>query len=161
MLSAIMVMTEEIKADQTKCYALALSSGDESAAYQAGALSGIFNSNLQPTDYQYDAISGISGGALNAVMLASFAKGSEKDAATRIEKFWVDASNSQLYKNWIGGISRGLFFEGGLYNSAPLEDFLKSQFNNVTIERKLDVGIVDVADGTYKDFSELNSKYRK
>jgi predicted acylesterase/phospholipase RssA len=94
MLSAIMVMTEEIKADQTKCYALALSSGDESAAYQAGALSGIFNSNLQPTDYQYDAISGISGGALNAVMLASFAKGSEKDAATRIEKFWVDASNS-------------------------------------------------------------------
>lgn len=51
MLSAIMVMTEEIKADQTKCYALALSSGDESAAYQAGALSGIFNSNLQPTDY--------------------------------------------------------------------------------------------------------------
>jgi hypothetical protein len=46
MLSAIMVMTEEIKADQSKCYALALSSGDESAAYQAGALSGIFNSDL-------------------------------------------------------------------------------------------------------------------
>lgn len=89
-------------------------------------------------------------------MLASFAKGGEKDAANRIEKFWVDASNSQLYKNWIGGITRGLFFEGGLYNSAPLEDFLKSQFSNVSIERKLDVGIVDVADGTYKDFSELN-----
>lgn len=59
-------------------------------------------------------------------MLASFPKGSEKEAASRIEKFWVDASNSQLYKNWIGGITRGLFFEGGLYNSAPMEDFLKS-----------------------------------
>mmetsp|Transcript_29881 Transcript_29881/g.45685 ORF Transcript_29881/g.45685 Transcript_29881/m.45685 type:complete len:222 (-) Transcript_29881:40-705(-) len=73
-----------------------------------------------------------------------------------MEKFWVDASNSKLYKNWLGGIARGLFFEGGLYNSAPLEDFLKKEFIDVNIKRSLDLGIVDVLDGDYKDFSDKN-----
>ena len=49
-----------------------------------------------------------------------------------------------------------MFFEGGLYNSAPLEDFLKDQFTDVSIQRKLDIGIVDVVDGTYRDFSDSN-----
>lgn len=72
-LSVFLSLTNKAEAVQEgKCYALALSSGDEAAAYQAGALSGIFTSNLSQSEYSYDAISGISGGALNAVMLASF-----------------------------------------------------------------------------------------
>jgi predicted acylesterase/phospholipase RssA len=140
-----------------KCHALAFSSGDESAAYQAGALAGLVNSDkLQPEDYAYDSVSGISGGAINAVLLSSFAKGQEQAAATKMEQFWIDASNTKLYKEWLGGITRGLFFEGGLYNSAPLEDFLGKEFKNVDIHRKLDIGIVDVVDGSYKDFSDQN-----
>jgi predicted acylesterase/phospholipase RssA len=73
-----------------------------------------------------------------------------------MEQFWIDASNTKLYKEWLGGITRGLFFEGGLYNSAPLEDFLGKEFKNVDIQRKLDIGIVDVVDGSYKDFSDQN-----
>ena len=73
-----------------------------------------------------------------------------------MEQFWTDASSTTLYKNWLGGIARGLFFEGGLYNSAPLEDFLKKEFTNLTMHRKLDIGIVDVLDGSYKDFSDAN-----
>lgn len=49
-----------------------------------------------------------------------------------MEKLWTDASNTKLYKDWFGGIARGLFFEGGLYNSAPLEDFLKKEYTNIT-----------------------------
>jgi len=33
---------------------------------------------------------------------------------------------------------------------------LTAQFKNVKIERKLDIGIVDVVDGSYKDFSDTN-----
>jgi predicted acylesterase/phospholipase RssA len=140
-----------------KCRALAFSSGDESAAYQAGAMAGIVGSDkLQPEDYAYDSVSGISGGALNAVLFATFGKGDEKAAAAKMEQFWIDASNSKLYKDWLGGITRGLFFEGGLYNSAPLEDFLTKEFKGATIKRALDVGIVDVLDGSYKDFSNQN-----
>lgn len=90
------------------------------------------------------------------MLLANYSKGDEGTAAERMETFWRDASNSKLYKDWLGGIARGLFFEGGLYNSAPLEDFLAKEFTNVEIKRKLDIGIVDVLDGSYRDFSDKN-----
>ena len=59
-----------------KCHALALSSGDEGSAYQAGALAGIVNATAAE-DHAYDSVSGVSGGALNAVMLANTTKGNE------------------------------------------------------------------------------------
>jgi predicted acylesterase/phospholipase RssA len=142
-------------ADAGRCHAVAFSSGDQDAAYQAGALKGITTSSkLTAADYAYDAVSGVSGGALNAVLLSSFAKGQEDAAADRMEQFWRDGANASLYKNWFGGIARGLFFEGGLYNSAPLEDFIKREFKDVKMNRKVDIGIVDVLDGSYKDFSQ-------
>ena len=145
----------QAQAPPEKCHALAFSSGDEGAAYQAGAIHGIVNSGKVPaTEYAYDSVSGISGGAINAVLLSSFEKGDEAAAAEKMEAFWRDAANNKLYKSWLGGITRGLFFEGGLYNSAPLEDFLKKEFANVDIHRKLDIGIVDVTDGSYQDFSD-------
>ena len=74
--ASIVASIATVEAQSGKCLALALSSGDESAAYQAGALSGIVGSDkLNPEDYTYDSVSGISGGALNAVLLASFEKG--------------------------------------------------------------------------------------
>jgi predicted acylesterase/phospholipase RssA len=61
--------------DSPKCYALALGQGDENAAYQVGVLKGLItNGKLSPGEVAYDAVSGISAGAVNAVMLASFAK---------------------------------------------------------------------------------------
>lgn len=73
-----------------------------------------------------------------------------------MEEFWRTASNNQLYRSWFGGITRGLFFEGGLYNSAPLEDFLKKEFSSYTNQRPLDMGIVDVVTGSYKEFDSEN-----
>lgn len=139
------------------CYAVALSSGDETAAYQAGALNGIFKSTkLSSEEKQYSSVSGISGGALNAAILTNYTKGDELAAAARMEKLWTDASNTQLYKDWFGGIARGLFFEGGLYNSAPLENFLKKEYSSIKPNRHLNLGIVDVVNGDYKQFSETN-----
>jgi len=37
-----------------------------------------------------------------------------------------------------------------------MEDFLKAKFADVSMKRKLDIGIVDVKDGSYRDFSEKN-----
>ena len=34
-------------------------------------------------------------------------------------------------------MARGLFFESGLYNNAPLENFIKSKFDNLKIESKI------------------------
>ena len=61
-----------------------------------------------------------------------------------------------MYKNWLGGVAQGLFFKGGLYNSDPLKAFLKKEFQGTTIHRDMNIGIVDVVDGSYKDFSDAN-----
>lgn len=145
----------EEEATNGKCYALGLSSGDENAVYQVGALAGLMQAH-GAGEVGYDAISGIGGGAINAVLFGSFDKGQEKDATDRMLQFWKDASNTPLYKDWLGGVSRGLFFEGGIYNSAPLEDFLKKEFSDVTLKRAVDVGITKVEDGKYNDYSDEN-----
>ena len=110
-----------------KCYVLALSSGQESSAFQAGALQGLL-SKLPAAQVAYDAVSGNTGGAYNAVILASYAKGDEASAATRMAQFWIDAGNSKLYQNWWGGVIDGLFTKGGIYDSAPMKDFIKKEF---------------------------------
>jgi predicted acylesterase/phospholipase RssA len=54
-----------------KCYAVAFSSGDQSAAYQAGVLKGLVAQNGAEL-HAYSAVSGISGGAVNAAILGSY-----------------------------------------------------------------------------------------
>jgi predicted acylesterase/phospholipase RssA len=132
-----------------------LSSGDESSVYQAGVIAGLVNASA-PDDVAWDAVSGVSGGALNAVLLSNFAKGDEKSAVDKLHSFWTDAGRTDLYKSWLGGVVRGLFFEGGIYNSKPLEDFIKKEFKDVSPKRAMDIGITNVQDGSYVDFSDKN-----
>lgn len=75
-----------VQAGDQKCRAIAFSSGDEDSAYQAGVMKGITTSDkLTAEDRSYDAVSGISGGAINAVLLSEYAKGEEATAADRME----------------------------------------------------------------------------
>ena len=63
-----------------KCYALALSSGQENAAYQAGVLQGLLN-KVPADQLRYSAVSGIAGGAVNAAIMGGHAVGDEAAAA--------------------------------------------------------------------------------
>jgi len=134
-----------------KCYALALSSGDQSSMYQAGVLSGLASVN---TEMGYQAISGVAGGAVNAVILANYAAGSEAEAATRMKTFWENSANTKLYKDWMGGLAEGLLLKGGLWNDKAVLDFLKTEMADITpSQRWIDVGLTDVLKGTYVDFT--------
>lgn len=138
-----------------KCYAIAFSSGQESSAFQAGALKGLL-SKLPADQLAYDAVSGNTGGAYNAVILSSYAKGQESAAADRMAQFWIDAGNSKLYQNWWGGVIDGLFTKGGIYDSKPMKDFIVKEFPNTQLKRSTNVGIVDVLSGQYLPFTEGN-----
>jgi predicted acylesterase/phospholipase RssA len=82
LLSTIVAaLAGQVAAD--KCYAAAFSSGDESAAYQAGVLKGLIAQN-GPELHAYSAVSGMSGGAVNAAILGSFPVGKEAAAADRM-----------------------------------------------------------------------------
>lgn len=82
---------------------------------------------------QYHAVSGVAGGAVNAVLLASQPSGSEQTAAEQMQKFWLDAGNNKLYQEWYGGVVTGLLLKGGLYDNSPLKDFLKKEIPEANI----------------------------
>jgi hypothetical protein len=46
---------------------------------------------------QYHVSSGVAGGAINAVYLASTPLGSEQAAADKMQKFWEDAGTNKLF----------------------------------------------------------------
>mmetsp|Transcript_14662 Transcript_14662/g.43280 ORF Transcript_14662/g.43280 Transcript_14662/m.43280 type:complete len:266 (-) Transcript_14662:173-970(-) len=133
-----------------KCYALAFGLGDYEAAYQAGALKAIVSSGeLSADEYAYDSVSGVSGGALNAVILANYTQGQEQQAVVRMEEFWNGTRGTSLFKAWFGGIKQGHFFEGGTYNSSPLEDFLKDEFKGVQKKNGRDVSVANATSGAH------------
>ena len=116
--------TFESKPNDDKCTVLALSSGDENSVYQAGALYGLLQSQ-DPSTHQYDFVTGVSGGAVNAVFLARNEKGKEAQAVENMLFFWKVLSDHKMFKGWFGGEAEGLFEKGGLYDPSPMHDFLK------------------------------------
>lgn len=139
-----------------KCYALALSSGDQSSMYQAGVLSG-FAQTYGADEMAYQAVSGVSGGAVNAAILASYEVGQESAAADRMKTFWENSADTKLYKDWLGGLAEGLLLKGGLWNDANTLDFIRGEMADMTPDKRwIDVGLTDVLKGSYTDFKSAN-----
>lgn len=155
--AALALITNQAVAGD-KCYALALSSAGETGSFQAGVLKGLLNAGV---DIQYDAISGVSGGAVNASILASFAKGQESAAVARLYKFWQDAGNAKLSQDWWGGVVTGLLSEPGLYDETPMKAFLTTELADIgAMQRFINVCLTDVLKGVDHDLrqSDLSNK---
>lgn len=68
-------------------------------------------------------------------------------------KFWTDASNTKMYKDWVGGITQGLLLQGGLYNDKPLYNFLDDNLADIgAMQKFVNVGLANVLSGVWVDF---------
>ena len=67
-------------AKQDICRALVLSGGGNNGAWEAGVLYGMLN-NGNPADFEFDVVTGVSAGAINATGLAGWKVGQEMQAA--------------------------------------------------------------------------------
>ena len=102
--------------------------------------------------HAYSAVSGMSGGGVNTAILGSFPVGEENAAADRMIKFWQDASNTRLYKDWSGGVAQGLIMEGGLYDPQLLSDFLFAEMSDIGAQQRfVDIGLTNALSGNYDD----------
>ena len=63
-------------ATQDSCRALVLSGGASNGAWEVGVLWGLINYGT-PSDYEYDVVTGVSVGSINALFLAGYPKGQE------------------------------------------------------------------------------------
>ena len=100
----------------------------------------------------YSAVSGVSGGGVNAAILGSYAVGSESAAAQRMLQFWQNSTQTKLYHDWVGGWIQGLTVEPGLYNNKPLHGFLTTELADIgPMQRFTDVGLTNVLTGAFVD----------
>jgi predicted acylesterase/phospholipase RssA len=139
-------------ADTSKCYGLALQGGGDKAAYQVGAIQGLIE-NLPADQIQYDVVTGVGIGAINAAVIAAHGKGDEIAALAELTTMWKNLKEKDVYKNWSwGGPVRGLLFEASLYDSRPFRSFISK--NVKAPVRKLQVSATDASTGSIMTWNE-------
>ena len=74
------------------CRALALSSGASKGAFQAGAISGLI-SDGGVDNFQWDVVSGVSVGAINAAAMALYGADDTKKMSTDMVYWWQNLKN--------------------------------------------------------------------
>ena len=79
LLSSLIALAQ---AAPDQCYGLALASGSNVGPYQAGAIQALLEQG------GYDAISGVTEGALNAYILSLYQKDEPLAASDHLNKFW-------------------------------------------------------------------------
>lgn len=136
-----------------KCRGLALAGGGDKGAYQAGVISGLVSA-LPAGEAEYDVVTGVGCGALNALVFALSAPGSEATAAASLVSFWESSSYSDFYEDWTGGLVEGLLEKSGLYNSAPLTATLTKLAGSGNFGRQVVVGATDLVTGDYITFNK-------
>ena len=81
------------------CRALVLSGGGNNGAWETGVLYGLVN-NGTASDYAYDVVTGVSAGSINAIAMAGWAVGDEKNMADWLTTLWKDLKTSDVWVDW-------------------------------------------------------------
>ena len=152
-LLLILVLASVSFAEDKKCRILSFSSGIDKVPYQVGALKAIIERS-NPEDVEYDVVSGVSFGALNAAIAAVHEKGKEKEMIEELESIWNNTAKMTVYQNWMGFQVQGILFKGGIWDNSPWETFLKNTINGRNASKALTLGAVNVATGEYTDLTE-------
>lgn len=104
--------------------ALILSGGGAYGAFQVGVVK-----RLAELGRRWDAVVGVSVGAVNGLQVAMYPPIRALDAARELEQFWFNIQGNQtLYRHWTIPILEGLFGKGSIYDTAPLEAYLRARF---------------------------------
>lgn len=144
------------KGKRKKCRALALEGGGDMGSYEVGVLKA-WVENLPPEEVQYDVITGVSVGSINAVAIALHDIGKEKETVDWMLGLWSELKASDIYRNWWGGIVEGIFFEEGLWDNHYEMDFLNETFQKFPerkLFRKVNINTVEFNTGEVYTFNE-------
>lgn len=140
--------------------ALVLSGGASKGAFQVGVLQHL----LGELECQYDILSGISVGAINALGLAMFPHGKEVESIEWIDNLWTNLKPENVYHHWgnLPGFLKYLGYLAALwkpsvYNSAPLSKLIKEHYNADLVrnsQKLLRIGAVSLNSGQHRTFTQ-------
>lgn len=136
LLFASLFTTTNSKSPDGKCRALALRGGGSKGAYEVGFLKAM-TEKLNPVEYHYDVVVGVSVGAINAALLAIYEPGQEKAAVEELEKMWrthlpQDLWDTWPYVNFLGGV-----YYPSMLDSSPMHREIASHLDGKPFRRKL------------------------
>ena len=100
------------------CKVLSLSGGGPLGSFEMGIASTL----MENYDGNWDIITGVSAGSINAAYLSTITKGDEKSFIQDYKKLWLSTTNEQVY-------SKVYFLNGkSLYDTIPLKNTLTKIF---------------------------------
>ncbi len=138
--------------------ALVLSGGGSKGSYQAGALKHL----LGEKRINYDALCGVSVGAINVAFLAMFKLGQEIESAQKLVDMWGTLDNSKIYKRWFPFGRWHAIWRKSFYDSSPLHNLLKSGISLEKIResgKHVNVGTVSLSSGKYTIFDQTSDHF--
>lgn len=138
--------------------ALVLSGGGSKGAYQCGALQYI----LGELEVRYDALCGVSVGAINVAFLAMYKHGEEKWSAGVLKNMWSGLDNSKIYKRHFPFGRWHAIWKKSFYDSSPLNSLLKNGIDLELIRqngKQVNVGTVSLSSGKYTIFDQTSDHF--
>jgi len=138
--------------------ALVLSGGGSKGSYQAGALKYI----LGEKGVTYDALCGVSVGAINVAFLAMYKTGQELESSDKLAQMWSQLDNSSIYKRWFPFGRWHAIWKKSFYDSSPLHDLLKTEIDLEKIResgKQVNVGTVSLSSGKYTIFDQTSDHF--
>lgn len=138
--------------------ALVLSGGGSKGSYQAGALKHI----LGEKRINYDALCGVSVGAINVAYLAQFKPGQEIASVKELCDMWSTLNNSKIYKRWFPFGRWHAIWKKSFFDSSPLHNLLKSGISLEKIResgKHVNVGTVSLSSGKYTIFDQTSDHF--
>jgi len=103
MMKLVTALFASVKAlsEDGKCRVLVLRGGGVHGAFEVGALKAMVE-KLDPKEYAYDYVSGISIGALNGAFISTYKKGDEALAVKKLEEFFLNNDFMDYLDVWPG-----------------------------------------------------------
>lgn len=138
-----------------KCRLLSLSGGGSKGAYEVGAMQQIVD-QLPASESQYDVISGVSVGAINALGFSLHPKGEEKQMAEFMSGLWKNLTNSDIWRMWPDSgwdPIYGITSKTGYLDNTPLKNLLINLLETHDgIQKKVIASATDILNGVYRSY---------
>lgn len=144
------------EAKKDVCRALALSGGGNNGAWEAGVLWGFMNYG-DVADFEYDVITGVSAGSINAMAMSGWAAGTQVEMTQWLSDLWKNLHTSDVWVDWSLGKASGFLVMGGIVDNSPLLNFMQhvmARFDD--FQKMVTLTSTEVNTGTYTEFNQTN-----
>jgi len=131
------------------CRVLSLSGGGSYGAFEVGVMKKLVE---EDPDLDYDYITGVSAGALNAGFLSMYPMGNFSSGLRDLEAAMSTIkSNSDVYTDHN---PFNILIHKSIYNTAPLRKFIDKAIAGKTVQRAVTIGITNIGTGSQDQVSE-------